>query len=140
MTHQDVEILKGAIVDKFGSVSRFAKILKMDVQENGYNPIAKLFAACKRKLTPEREVELIILKDKCERINPNKVAPDEISLSDIIKLKKAVETKGGIAEVCRAHKFNEKSLFEILDGWGGKSGGRVYKTKKVQKLFKALGI
>lgn len=134
MTYQDVEILKANIIDKFGSVSRFAKILKMEVQDNGYNPIAKLFAACRRKLTPDREKELIILKDKCERMNPNHYAPDELTLADLLRLKKAVEERGGIAEVCRDFNFNEKSLFEILDG------GRTYKTKKIQRLFNKLKI
>ncbi len=135
MEYAEVESLKRQIKKKHGSLSRFAKLIGQKVDARGYSELAAFFAACRKKITPEREKEIARLKTRCDYISKKRVPADELSLSDLIKLKRQIELRGGVTAVAAASKaLTAQSIWQILDGT------RSRKTKAVIKLFKHLQL
>lgn len=135
MEYTEVERLKSQIKKKHGSLARFAKLLGQEVDDRGYCELAAFFAACRKKITPEREREIARLRVKCDKISTTKVPADEMSLADLVKLKRQIDLSGGVAKVAeQSRAMSAQSIWQILDGT------RYKKTKAVIKLFKHLQL
>jgi hypothetical protein len=113
------EQLQAKIKEKYGSMSKFAKLAKLD----RYN-LQKLFA--RKVVTPE---DLAIISSLVEDTE-NKPTKGEITPAQIKALSKALKQAGGVIQFVKRNKrFSEVSLYQILDG------RRKRITPMVKKLF-----
>jgi hypothetical protein len=121
MTKEEVHL---EMVSKFGTMSRFARLAKLDRYE-----LQKLFA---RKAEDTQEVGALYRKIEATALKP---AEGEITPAQLKKLAKAIEKAGGTYRFCKDNpKFAEKSVYQIL------SGRRKRVTEKIQELFDHFNI
>ncbi len=114
------EILHQDIINKFGTLSKFARL-------SGYPryDLQKLFA--RKEVYDE---ELRVISALCSRTK-DKAEDSEITPENIKHLSKALKKAGGVIKFCRDNpQFNEQSVFQIL------SGKRKRKTAMVWELLK----
>lgn len=117
-----VEKLKAEIKIKFGTMSKFARIVKID----------------------RYELQKILKRDKAEEIKKinslakkKKYKPTGKELTDKQRaaLKKAIDKKGGVLQFCRDNpQFSKDSVFQTINGT------RKLMTDKKKELFEFLNI
>lgn len=98
--------VKKAILKKFGSLSRFARMTKRDRYK-----LQKLFQL---KEPPEAKLAELMLAVESEihRKDPNEIKP-----GDLAKLKQALKDYGGIAKFCRDFpQYKYRSVTKITQG------------------------
>lgn len=118
------------IKDKFGSISRFADLSKID-----YNELRKTFARFAKGMNKEKEKELNKIVIAIKATDPSKQSSNELTDKDRSRLKAAIEKAGGVYSFCDVNKnFSPPSVWQILDG------SRKRKTTMVKDLFTTLKI
>jgi hypothetical protein len=118
------EILRARISKKFGKMSRFASLAKIERYD-----LQKLFA--RKSPSPADIARISHLVDRTAvRLTDGDITPAQIKA-----LYEALKNAGGVITFCNKHpQFAEKSVYQIL------SGRRKRMTGKVQKLFKYFKI
>lgn len=113
-----------SIVDKFGTMSRFARLAKIDRYQ-----LQKLFARQQDDTLELAKISVLV------KTTPLKPSEGEITARQIKALHKALNESGGVVAFCRANEeFPEQSVFGIL------AGKRVRITPKVRKLLDHFGL
>lgn len=121
--------IKAKIKKKFGSLTKFATLAKLDRYQ-----LQKFFAAAEKNMTPERKAYILEL-DKIA--NATKVEATKYELSESIRqmISDKLHEMGGVKKFCTEHPgFSEVSIFQVINGT------RKRITDKVQSLIKILNI
>lgn len=123
------ETFKKYIKNKFGSMSKFALLVKIDRYE-----IQKLIAAQEKNPNNEREKQLSEWY-QLARKTANKPAGNELTEELRVRLKLTIDALGGVGKFVEDNpEFNATSLFHILNGT------RKTINAKVKWLLKILNI
>lgn len=122
--------LKSKIKKRFGSMTKFAKLVNMDRYE-----LQKFFAAAEKKMTPEREKRISELM-KLAKDTKNIPINSEITEPLRKKIKAAVDDQyGGVSEFCSKNPdFSVYSVWQII------GGRRKTISATVKKLIQTLKI
>jgi hypothetical protein len=140
MTISQIDALTKRIKEKFGSRARFARLIGYKIQEGGYNDFDKQLNAVRYRMkkgikSREDSIWLANIGMKVEKTDAIKPTSKELSLSDLIKIKKAIEGKGGVLKFCQDNtEFKQSSVYELYNG------GRDVKSKMVIALMKKLEL
>jgi hypothetical protein len=106
-----IKTVKKLIKNKFGTMSKFAELIKID----GYD-LQKFFAAASKKMTPEREKYLEALQALIKS-TPAKSRVNEISPELRKKIEEGIKEYGGALHFCRENpQFNHTSVYHIVQG------------------------
>lgn len=106
-----IKTVKKLIKNKFGTMSKFAELIKMD----GYD-LQKFFAASSKKMTPEREKYLQTLQSLVKS-TPAKSRVSEISPELRKQIEEGIKEYGGALHFCRENpQFNHTSVYHIIQG------------------------
>jgi hypothetical protein len=122
-------ILKTTIKEKFGSMTKFAKLIGMDRYE-----LQKFFAAAEKKMTPEREEKLKKLADQAEKTS-NKATEEDMTDALRDRIREEINNRGGATAFCEANP--EFNIFSVRQAY---NGNRLKITPAVRKLMKKLKI
>lgn len=136
MNASDIGDLKKRIKDKFNSLARFAVIAGIDHAE-----LNKTFAAIVWRLNNERDLHktqisyINKLSVKCENLNPESATGKDLSIVDVINIKRAIDEAGGVVKFCQANpKHKVPTVYQII------SGGRSVRSKNTIALMKTLKL
>lgn len=105
------QVLDKIVRKRFGSMTRFAKQANLE-----YYDLQKLFAASKKKMTPERE------KEYAKLIALAKATKNDVTSNDLTQeirddIKGNMEVMGGVQKFCEDHPgFNQFSVWQIING------------------------
>jgi len=122
--------VKQKIKRKFGTLSKFARLVAMDRYE-----LQKLFAATEKNMNEERQKRMVDLFELAERTKASATA-NELTP----KLRKAIKTAidleyGGVEQFCKTNpEFNKFSVWQIVNGY------RKNITPAIKKLINTLKI
>ncbi len=108
---QPLKEVQKSIKVKFGSLTKFAALVKMERYD-----LQKFFAAAAKKMTPEREKQLDAIK---ALVKSTKVAKldNEITNDLRAQITQAIEDFGGASYFCQENpQFNYTSLNHIMQG------------------------
>lgn len=106
-----IEELKFNIKEKFGSITKFAELVKVERYD-----LQKFFAAAEKKMTPERQQYLDTL-GKLVKFTKVKPLPSELDGPIRKKIAKAIEDFGGVEYFCQENpRFNPTSVRHIING------------------------
>lgn len=136
MKTPDITELKTRIKDKFNSLSRFAMIAEIDLIEMN-RQLASIAWRIKneRELHDEQVKYLNKLSKKCDTLNGEAASSNEFSISDLIRIKAAIDAAGGVRRFCEKNpEFKQPTVYAILDGdytLRGKNAMRLIKKLKL---------
>lgn len=121
--------LKTIIKDRFGSLTKFAILIKKDRYE-----LQKFFAAAEKKMTPEREEKLKELEFLALNTE-NKATSEELTDEIRDRIREEINNRGGATAFCE--KNPEFNVFSVRQAY---NGNRIKISPSVRKLMKKLKI
>jgi hypothetical protein len=106
-----IKTVKKLIKNKFGTMSKFAELIKIDSYD-----LQKFFAAASKKMTPEREKYLQTL-ESLVKTTAAKSRINEISPELRKKIEAGINEYGGVLHFCLENpQFNHTSVYHIIQG------------------------
>lgn len=118
------ESTKKKIKSKFGTITKFCDSANIDRYVFQKNYLSKKY------ISPQDEIQLLDLIKSTDFVNK-----DELTYELRVKIKRAIEKRGGVVKFCLEHEIVENTVYQIL-------GSDHYKkiTPKVREIMNILNI
>ena len=98
--------IRAEIVRKFGTYAKFCRV-------SGYNYylMQVLFASKRPSLEQLNDLDKLVSSTRPNASDPVKITSDILN-----KMRKGIESAGGVRMFCEAHGFNQSNLYRVLKG------------------------